>query len=128
LFGRRSRLADVVIAISVIVTIAHPLALCVGCELDQPIDTSFDGWVAGWYVTSTFLSSLLRLRRAVLVPIFTVICLLAAHPLGGVSVETLAHNEGPFVVLAGGPFFALVFLGGLLLRTFLDRAQRSPLS
>ena len=104
------------------------MAYCIGCEIEQPVETKFDDWVYAWYFASTFFSALFRLHRCVLVPLGSLLCLLGAQPLGGMSIEACVGNEWPFIVIVGTPLFSAVFLAGKLLRSgfewYSPRAER----
>ena len=55
--------------------------------------------VSFWLLIAPFLAGVFPVKRGWLVPVVTVLALLATQPLGGVAWWSLRENEGPFILL-----------------------------
>jgi hypothetical protein len=100
----------------------HPISECFDCEFphDHGInDATYDRDIYIfdiWFITTTFIATLLRIRRGWTVPFGILFAFIATQHLGGLPWWSLRDNEGPTILLVGIPVSLMTLTIGFLVR------------
>lgn len=101
---------------TLLLTCMYPIAFCLGCDPPPPWQREVPDFVYLWLAGAPFLAALLALQDRLLVPTASVLALLLAQPIGGVSSSSYVANEWPFITLFGSPMFFASFGAGTAAR------------
>ncbi len=97
----------------------HPLPWCFDCDFDPwghgDVVYVWDSTLLGvWLIVASFAAGALNLKWRWVVPVGIVAAHLATQTIGGASLASLFHNEGPLILVLGLPVgLASLMLGDL---------------